>query len=113
MSTNNKKKSCVASKHKAKFALIWWVDIKYKDVVKLNMIPKQYKKEQCIVPQLPWKDNGGKITKCKAKILCISGKYYLSISLHIPVSLYLLDKYVVLHSGCLYIFQQLIVFDHT
>ena len=57
-----------------KFALIWWLDDRKKDVIQLSMIPKKNREVGCIAI-LKWNDIKMKKTiELKAKVLAISGK---------------------------------------
>lgn len=57
-----------------KYALLWWLDSSYKDVVDLLVLPRTSREINSIV-SVKWHDNKGKTTKARAKILAINGKY--------------------------------------
>ena len=60
---------------KKKFALIWWIESKEKDVVPLSLIPKKQQQLNCIV-KLTWRNyKSREDIKADAKLLMISGKY--------------------------------------
>lgn len=58
-----------------KYALIWWLDSAYKDVVDLLVLPRTNREVNSIA-SVKWRDNKRKTTtKAHAKVLAISGKY--------------------------------------
>lgn len=65
-------------KHK-KFALIWWLETKEKDVINASIIAKKSRHVNEIV-KLTWKDyKSQKTTKAEAKILAINGKLHFYV----------------------------------
>lgn len=71
---NNKDKNYMM-RGKTKFALIWWVDSSYKDVVPLLRIPKKLRNVGDTT-SLSWKDyKTNKMIKADAKILAIDCEY--------------------------------------
>ena len=62
------------SKRVKKFALIWWMDDRKKDVIPLSMVPKK-SQEVDTIATLKWNDVKSKKTfLLKARVLAISGK---------------------------------------
>ena len=60
-----------------KYALVWWIEDKQKDVIELSLIPKK-SREVDAVATLQWNDvKAKKTTQLKAKVLAISGKYII------------------------------------
>lgn len=58
-----------------KYALIWWLDSAYKDVIDLLVLPRSSREVNSIA-SVKWRDNKRKTTtKARAKVLAISGKY--------------------------------------
>ena len=64
--------------HKKKFALIWWANSSYKDVIEVSTFPKN----DCMIDEvasLLWiEKHNGRRTRAQAKILAISGKYLIN-----------------------------------
>lgn len=62
-----------------KYALIWWLDSAYKDVVNLSVLPRTSREVNSIA-SVKWHDNKRKATtNARAKVLAISGKYCYKI----------------------------------
>lgn len=65
----------MAPGRKKKYALIWWVNSKYRDTIELSHFPQKQRKVNDIATRL-WKNHKtGEKTTSQAKILAISGKY--------------------------------------
>lgn len=70
---------------KKQFALIWWMKSAQKDVIPLFSIPKPKRKVNSIV-SLTWKDFQTKEeTTSVAKILAISGMYFVHYNIYICI----------------------------
>lgn len=73
-------KKSVPKTRKKSFALIWWLNTAFKDVLSVNKLGKTDDISVDSIVTLPWKDqNTGKTIKAKAKVLAIGGKYIIRI----------------------------------
>ena len=64
-----------------KYALIWWTNSPYRDVVELSMFPVKHRFVNAVYDLMWVNHQTGTKTKAEAKILAISGTYIFSIQL--------------------------------